>query len=112
MRLSTLHEARLANRDPKTQVFARVFEAVKKWNSKVSINDIAQYSAAIKADLIYGDYTHAQMIELAFEGLPTLKDNPQAINDALMYFFDAETGEDFDSLVDSIISFLDNNSQL
>ncbi len=105
MKLSALHEARLA-RDPKTLIFTQVFNEVKKREPDVSINDIAHFCAAMMADHIYSDHNLPQTHEMAFEGLPTLKDNPQAINSQLQYYYDAETGEDFDSLIDAIIRYI------
>jgi len=105
MKLSALHEARLA-RDPKTQIFTSVFNEVKKREPNVSIDDIAHFCAAMMADHINSDYDVPQLHEMAFEGLPTLKNNPQAINSQLQYYYDAETGEDLDHLIQSIIRYI------
>jgi len=105
MKLSALHEARLA-RDPRSQIFTRVFKEVKKREPDVSIDDIAHFCAAMMAEHMHSDYDIPQFHELAFEGLPTLKDDPQAINDQLQYYYDAETGEDLDSLVNSIVRYI------
>ena len=105
MKLSALHEARLA-RDPKTQIFTRVFNEVKKREPDVKIDDIAHFCAAMMAEHLHSDYTISMLHEMAFEGLPTLKNNPQGINSQLQYYYDAETDEDLESLVNSIIRYI------
>ena len=110
MKLSALHEARLA-RDPKTLIFTQVFNEVKKRAPDTSMDDIAHFCAAMMAEHIHSDYDLLQLHEMAFEGLPTLKDNPQAINNQLQYYYDAETGEDLDSLIDSIIRYIKSGGE-
>ena len=106
MKLSVLKEAKQANSDPSTKVLGRLFHDVKANEPNATINDIAQYCAAMMAEHIHEDWDRPQIHEMCFEGLPTLKDNPRAISNQLQYYYDAETGEDYDSLVQSVVKFL------
>lgn len=106
MKLSTISEAKLANADPKTQVFGKVFHAVREIEPNATINSIGHYCAAMMADHIHSDYSPIMVHEMVFEGLPALKDNPVAISEQLTYYYDAETGEDFQSLVENIAKFI------
>lgn len=108
MKLSMLNEAKLAHSDPRTKILERLFRDVRENEPNANINNIAHYCAAMMADHIYEDYDLPQVHEMAFEGLPTLKDNPVAINNQLTYYFDADTWEDYDTLLQSVLLFIRN----
>lgn len=106
MKLSALNEAKLVNVDPNTQILGKLFHDVRANEPNTTLNDIAHFCAAMMAEHIHEDYDRPQIHEMAFEGLPTLKDNPKEINSQLQYYFDAETGEDYDELLQSVINFI------
>jgi len=106
MKLSALNEAKLANTDPNTQILEKLFQDVRANHPNAKLNDIAHFCAAMMADHIHEDYDRPQIHEMAFEGLPTLKDNPKAINNQLKYYFDEDTWEDYDDLVETVSNFI------
>ena len=108
MKLSALHEASYVG-DNRFQILERVLNDVKKHvEGKIGINDIAAFCAAMIADHLNSDYDEPQFFDLAMGGLPKLKDNPQAINEQLKTYFDAETGEDYESLAQEVIEYVRN----
>jgi len=111
MRLTQLHEARYAS-EKGTEILARVFNDVKRIENGAVIDDVARYIAAMRSDHIYNDYTQEEVAELLFQGTPPLKDNPKEMNEWIQMYYDAQTGEDYDMMVNGLVNFIRSGYKL
>lgn len=107
MKLTALHEVKYAT-TIQTQTLERTFAGVRRSLPSVTLDDLAFYCALMSAAHMEEDYRTQDFVEILMNGLPALKNNPQAVSADLEHYFDEddEDPQSFDFMIEDIVGTL------
>ncbi len=100
MKLTTLHEAKLAQTG--APHFQRAFTEIKKIKPDLTLDDMARFCANIESYY----YDDARDVEhLLYNGVEGTKDNPHAMDELINSEIDPDDEQSWKNLVDNAKSF-------